>query len=95
MSHYVSKQTLRSILRRMPRRSWGLHNGRLVDFQGHLIARPARQNCAETDLLVLAPDIALAYVELAQEYEELREERDDLQEKLAKATSVSEDRKIA
>ena len=82
MSHYVSKQTLRSILRRMPRRSWGLHHGRLVDFQGRLIARPARQNCPETDLLVLAPDIALAYVELAEEYELLREERDRLQDEL-------------
>lgn len=91
MSHYVSKQTLRSILRRMPRRSWGLRNGRLVDFQGHLIARPARQNCAETDLLVLAPDIALAYVELAQEYEDLRDERDDLLDRLDRA----EDRKSA
>lgn len=91
MSHYISKQTLRNILRRMPRRSWGLHQGKLVDFKGKVIARPTKQGCPETDLLVLAPEIALAYVELAEQYEAVLEERDDLLERL-EPTEVEEGR---
>lgn len=82
MSHYVPKQTVRSLLRRMVRRPWHASGSRILDWNNKPIASVIDEDCPETRLIALAPELALAYVQMADECDELREEVSQLEERL-------------
>lgn len=95
MSNYVPRQTVRSILRRMVRRPWHSdERGRILDWNNRPIARVVDEDCVEARLITMAPELALAYVEIADECEQLREEVEDLHEQL-EAVEGRKDREIA
>lgn len=94
MSNYVPKQTVRSILRRMIRRPWHARGDRILDWNDKPIAKVIDEDSIETRLITMAPELALAYVEIAEECEQLREEVEDLQVQL-EAVEGHKDREIA
>lgn len=85
MSNYVPKQTVRSILRRMIRRPWHARGDRILDWNDKPIAKVIDEDSVETRLIAMAPEIALAYVEMADECDQLRAEVEDLHEQLEAA----------
>lgn len=93
MSHYVPHQTVRSLLRRMIRRPWHETNGRILDYNNKLVAKVADEDSVETRLMTMAPEIALAYLDMATECDELRAEVERLAGRLEEAET--EQRKSA
>ena len=82
MSNYVPKQTVRSLLRRMIRRPWHARGGRIFDWNDKPIAKVTDEGGVEARLIAMAPELALAYVEMADECDQLRAEVEDLYEQL-------------
>ena len=78
MTHYIPQQRVRNILRQMIRRPWHTRGGTILDWNDRPVARVIDDEGSEAKLIALAPELALAYVELAKECEELREEVDRL-----------------
>lgn len=86
MTHYIPQQRVRNILRRMVRRPWHTRGGTILDWNDRPVAKVIDDEGSEAKLIALAPELALAYVELAKECEELRDENDRLADQLEEVT---------
>ena len=66
----------------MIRRPWHARGGRIFDWNDKPIAKVTDEGGVEARLIAMAPELALAYVEMADECDQLRAEVEDLYEQL-------------
>lgn len=66
----------------MIRRPWHASRGRVLDWNNKPVAKIIDEDSVEARLIAMAPEIALAYVEVVDECDLLREEVEDLHEQL-------------